>query len=277
MNGKWKTRIAVLLAVALSFLNFASCGGANDTSSAGATSAQATSSKPAVELNISAAASLTDVLEEIKTKYQTAAPEVTLTFTFGSSGALQTQIEEGAPADIFMSAAKKQMTALEEKGLVATETKKELLENKIVMIAPKESKAGITGFADAAADKVAKIALGDPASVPAGQYADEVFKSLNISEAVNKKAVLGSDVRQVLTWVETGEADCGVVYSTDAATSDKVTVVAEAPAGSYTKVVYPVAVLKQSAKADAAAAFIAYLQGDEAGALFTKYGFTLNQ
>ena len=228
-----------------------------------------------VELMIAAAASLTDVTAEIIEAYKTVAPGVTLTFTYGASGALQAQIEEGAPVDIFMSAAQKQMDALDEGALLLDGTRTNLLENKVVLIVPKDSALGITSFEDLTKDTVKIVAIGDPASVPAGQYAQEVLTTLGIKDKVEAKANLGTDVRQVLTWVETGEVDAGIVYATDAATSDKVTVVCEAPADSVKKIIYPVAILKASTNAEAAQAFIDFLKTDECVALFEKYGFTM--
>ena len=247
---------------------------ASSAPSAPASSA-ASSAKAEVNLTIAAAASLTDVSKDIAAQYKKVAPNVTLTFTYGSSGALQTQIEQGAPVDIFMSAAKKQMDALDQKKLIDTSTRKNLLENKVVLITPKDSTLGLKSFNDLATAKVKKIAVGDPKSVPAGQYANQVFTSLKISDKVKPKLNLGTDVRQVLTWVESGNVDCGVVYSTDAKTSTKVVVVCEAPAGSCDKVVYPVAVLKKSKQSAAAGDFIKFLQGPEAATLFQNYGFTV--
>ncbi len=228
-----------------------------------------------VEILVGAAASLQNSMEEIGKLYQAANPNVTVTFTFASSGALQEQIEQGAPMDVFMSAALTQMTALEEEGLILDGTKKELLENKIVLIVPKDSELGITSFEDIL--KAPTIALGDPESVPAGQYAEEVFTSLNMLEDVKKQANYASDVTQVLTWVGTGNADAGVVYATDAMSTDAVTVVAEAPEGSTSRVIYPAAVVKDTKVEEAARAFVDYLADKEASAVFEKYGFSLNQ
>jgi molybdate transport system substrate-binding protein len=233
-----------------------------------------TSSEP-VELTIAAAASLTDVTAEIADAYKQVAPDVQLTFTYASSGNLQTQIEEGAPVDIFMSAAQKQMNALEEEGLLADGTRSDLLENKVVLIMPADSDMALTSFEDLATDMVSSVALGDPESVPAGQYAEEVLTSLDILDTVKEKANYGSDVRQVLTWVESGNVDCGVVYATDAATSENVKVVCEAPEGSVKAIIYPVSVLEQSASKDAAMSFIEFMKTDDAAAIFEKYGFKM--
>lgn len=269
--------------LAASMLSLAGCKAGAPSSSA-ASSAPSPSSTPVssstaanASLTIAAAASLTDVTKEIATQYKKANPNVTLTFTYGSSGALQTQIEQGAPVDIFMSAASKQMDALIKKNLIDTSTRKNLLENKVVLITPKNSTLGIKNFNDLTNSKVKKIAVGDPKSVPAGQYAEQVFSSLKISDKIKSKLNLGTDVRQVLTWVESGNVDCGVVYSTDAKTSTNVAVVCEAPAGSCSKVVYPVAVVKNSKQAAAAKDFLKFLQTSEIATLFKNYGFAVTK
>lgn len=231
--------------------------------------------KENVELLVSAAASLTDVLGEIAEVYKTVDPETTLTFTFGGSGALQAQIEEGAPVDIFMSAAQKQMKALEEGAHILNGTVKTLLLNKVVLIAPKDGDIDIKSFEDLTKDEVEKIAIGDPGNVPVGQYSEEIFNNLNIADKVNSKLVLASDVRTVLTWVESGEVDCGIVYATDAFTSDNVNIITEAPEGSHKEVSYPVAVVKDSKNPDKAQAFLDFLSTDEAIKLFEKYGFSM--
>lgn len=228
-----------------------------------------------VEILISAAASLTDVLNEIKEVYKEIEPNTTLTYSFGSSGALQAQIEEGAPADIFMSAAKKQMDTLAEKDLILDETNKTLLVNKVVLIAPVNSDIEISSFDDLVKDEVKKIAIGDPSNVPVGQYSEEIFTNLNIKDEVNPKAVLGNDVRAVLTWVENEEVDCGIVYATDAYTSDKIKIISEAPEGSHNEVSYPVAVVKASKNDEVAKRFLDFLSTDKAIALFEKYGFAM--
>lgn len=229
-----------------------------------------------IELFVSAAASLTDVLGEISKMYSKEEPNIKLTFTFGSSGSLQTQIEQGAPSDIFISAAQKQMTALSEKGLIIPDTKKDLLINKVVVIVPKGSSTGIKSFKELAAEKVKKVALGEPKGVPVGQYSEEILSYLKIADKVKEKAVYASDVRQVLNWVETGNVDCGVVYATDAAISGKVDVIAEAPEDSHKPVIYPVAVIKSSKKADEAKKFLNFLSKDESKKVFEKYGFKMN-
>jgi molybdate transport system substrate-binding protein len=227
------------------------------------------------ELTISAAISLKDALDEVKQLYETENPTVSIAINYGASGTLQLQIEQGAPVDVFIAAAPKQMDALESKGLLLEGTRKDLLRNEVVLIVPKDSTLRIASFQDLTRANVKQVALGEPATVPAGQYAKEVLTNLGIYDAVNSKAVLGKDVRQVLTYVETGNVDAGIVYSTDALSSSKVKVVAQAPAKSHAPVVYPVAAVKGSKNPSAAKQFAAFLSSPAAASAFQKYGFNL--
>ena len=189
-----------------------------------------------------------------------------------ASGKLQAQIESGLAADVFISAANKQMNALSDKGYMDKSTVKPLLENKLVLIVPK-SGSEIKGFNDFG--KAKHPAIGDPASVPAGQYAKEALTKLGQLDGIQSKVSLGTNVTQVLNWVAEGSADAGLVYATDAALlKDKVTVVAEAPAGSLKKpVIYPIGVLAKAPQAEAAKDFAAFLQTEEAMKIFAAYGF----
>lgn len=262
-----KIIIPLLLVLLITFV-FAACGSTEPV-----LSPSLSRSAESAELTILAAASLTDSLNEVIANYGSMAPNVKITVSYGSSGALQTQIENGAPADIFFSAANKQMDALNDGGLMMSDSVVELLKNEIVLVVPADSALSIGTFEDAATEAVSKIALGDTASVPAGQYAQDAFETLNLWDRVSAKAVFGSDVRQVLSWVSAGEADCGVVYSTDAASENTVKVVASAPANTHKAIVYPVGIVKASTQQTAAAYFIKYLQSSEGLAVFTKYGF----
>ncbi|MDR2610262.1 MAG: molybdate ABC transporter substrate-binding protein [Clostridiales Family XIII bacterium] len=227
-----------------------------------------------VELNVLAAASMTDVLNELGETYKATHKDVKLNFSYGSSGALQTQIEEGAPADIFISAGAKQMDALAEKNLIAADTRKDLLGNDVVLVTPKDSKLGLTSFEDVASDKVKRVAVGGE-NVPVGQYTQQVFEYYKVWDKIKAKASLGEDVRQVLSWVESGDADCGIVYKTDALTTDKVTVAAAAAADTHKPVLYPEAVVAASKNQDAAKEFLEFLSSPEAKAVFEKAGFTV--
>lgn len=282
-----KSKIRVLAAVMLGMsVLLAGCRG---TASAGtetdgefsgsvvsgvAASGSASPAAEPVELTVLAAASLTDVCNEIKTLYEQEHPEVTLLFSYGGSGALQSQIEEGAPADLFISAAAKQMTALDEQGLMDSDTIVTLLENKVVLIVPKDSKLDIASFEDVTKAEITMIGLGEPGSVPVGQYAEEIFTYLGTLEEIKDKANYGTDVRTVLAWVETGAVDCGVVYATDAYTSELVKIVCEAPEGSCRQVLYPAGIVGDSENQEAAQEFLNYLQSEEIMELFGSYGFT---
>ena len=223
---------------------------------------------------VAAAASLKNAYEdELIPMFEEQYPGVTVEGTYDSSGKLQTQIEEGLEADVFMSAATKQMKALDEEGMIASDTIVNLLENKIVLIVPTGSDSKIDSF-----EKIgdaASIALGDPESVPAGQYAKEALTNLNVWDSIQDKVSFGTNVTEVLNQVAAASADAGIVYATDAASkAAQVTVVAEAPEGSLEKkVIYPVAVVKATAHEDAAKAFVDFLQTPEAIAVFESYGF----
>ena len=226
-------------------------------------------------VTVLAAASLTDVMGELEASYEESHPGIDLVFSYAGSGALQAQIEEGAPADIFISAANKQMDALNEEGLMVSDSIVELLLNRVVLIVPSDSTLEIDSFEDVLNDDVGMIGLGEVESVPAGKYAQQVFESLGSWDEVQSRANFGTDVRTVLTWVETGEVDCGVVYATDAFTSDAVTIVAEAPEGSCDRVVYPAGIVEGSEVRSEAEEFLAYLGSEEAGFVFESYGFTM--
>lgn len=228
----------------------------------------------ATTLLISAAASVTDAMEEVATLYPQQQPNTTIQHNFGSAGTLQQQIEQGAPADIFLSAAQKQMDALEEKNLILPETRKNLLENTIVLIVPKDSET-VKSFSDLTSGNLNRIAVGEFESVPAGQYAEEVLTNLGILDRVRDKLVFGNTVRQVLSFVEAGNADAGLVYATDAALSDRVKIVENAPANSHSPIVYPIAVVAASNNPEAAQNYLEFLSGDTAKSVFEKYGFKM--
>jgi len=227
-------------------------------------------------LLVSAAASLKEALEEIKPLYQQSKSNVNIRYNFGASGALQQQIEQGAPADIFISAAKKQVDALEQKGLLVPGTRTNLANNRLVLIVPKNV-VGVTSFYNLTDAKIKKIAVGEPRSVPAGQYGEQVLKKLGIFDKVKSKLVLANNVRQVLAVVESGNADAGLVYATDARVSDKVKVVVAADDKYHSRIVYPVAVIKRSKNVAAAKEFVQFLSSSQVKAVLKKYGFIVPQ
>jgi molybdate transport system substrate-binding protein len=266
-----------VLAILSAFVLLAACG---------VTAAETTTQQ--TELVVFAAASMTEAMTQIAEMYKTVAPDVTLTYNFDSSGTLQTQIEEGAEADIFISAGQKQMNALDVtasadanpdgQDFILQGTRYDLLTNTIVLIVPMGSDKGIESFEDVATDKVSLLALGN-SDVPVGQYAKDVFTYLGLWEQLNSesKITFASNVKEVLAQVESAAVDCGVVYISDAATSTGVTVVATAPEGSHTPANYPAAVLKGTKNEQAARDFLEYLQSDECAKVFTDIGFVVPQ
>jgi molybdate transport system substrate-binding protein len=223
-------------------------------------------------ITVSAAISLKDALDELGHLYEQRHVNAKMTFNYGGSGTLQHQIEQGAPVDIFFSAAEKQMDALESEDLLVAGTRRDLVANKLVLVAPVESSAP-RDFPDLARPEVKIIALGEPGTVPAGMYAHQTLEHLGLLDAIRKKVVYAKDVRAVLTYVETGNADAGFVYQTGARGSAKVRIVAAAPAGTHDPIVYPVAIMKNSKDKPAARAFLEFLESSDARAVFEKYGF----
>lgn len=293
MMSKMMKRACGLLAAGALLLGMAGCDGQKPAASEPAASDAAgttTASMPAettaasetmpakaspaetVEINVSAAASLTDAAATLAEAFAKQHPEIKLVYNFGSSGKLQQQIEEGAPADLFLSAGQKQMNALAEKDLIDSGSRVDLLKNEVVLIVPADSALALGAFEDVVKDDVKMIAVGE-ASVPVGQYTEDVFTHLGIWDQVQAKANFGQDVRNVLAWVEEGQADCGVVYATDAAITDKVKVVAAAPEGSHKPVVYPAAVIQSAEHPQEAQVFLDFLKTPEAAAIFEQYGF----
>ncbi|MCL2828135.1 MAG: molybdate ABC transporter substrate-binding protein [Oscillospiraceae bacterium] len=250
-----KALVSVLLICLL--LSLAACGGG-----AGADSGE--------ELLIAAAASLEHVLErEIIPLFQARYEDIRIRGTYDSSGKLQTQIELGLSADLFFSAAMRQMEQLDEQGLVMEGTIVPLLENRLVLVAPTGAKTDVTGFADIL--NAQHIAIGDPESVPVGQYAQMVFEYLGIWEAVRQRASFGANVTEVLHWVAEGSADAGVVYATDARLTEQVTIIAQADL--EIPVFYPVAILTATQNEDAARRFWTFLQTPEVLEIFAIHGF----
>ncbi len=224
-------------------------------------------------ITVSAAASLQEVLEAIAPTFTTAHPNISVSYNFGSSGALQQQIEQGAPADVFISAATKQMDALSEKGLLLPDSRQTLVTNRLVLIAPVASQLEITDLAQLKTADIKHFAIGEFRSVPAGQYAEEALKKLGLFDALKPKFVFGNSVRSVLSAVESGNAELGMVYATDAALSERVRVCAIAPESTHSPIVYPVAVVRNTPHAEAAQAFIQFLTAAPAQKVFEDFGF----
>lgn len=230
----------------------------------------------ATELYVFAAASMTESMNQLAAQYAKVAPDVKIVYNFDSSGTLKTQIEQGAECDMFISAGQKQMNAINDK-FVKEGTRFNIVANKVVLIVPKgQNKNGISDFKDVVTDKVKLVALGN-SDVPVGQYSEEIYKNLGLWDQLNasKKITFASNVKEVLSQVAEAAADCGIVYSTDAATNKKVEVVASAPKDSHKPIVYPAAIMKASKHADAAAAFVKFLRGEAGTKVFKSIGFAI--
>ncbi|WP_312094894.1 molybdate ABC transporter substrate-binding protein [Niallia sp.] len=229
-----------------------------------------------ISLTVSAAASMQDSLGTIKEKFEEEHPDIVITFNFGSSGALQQQISQGAPVDLFFSAAKDKLDLLVADGFIKDSDHMDLVKNNLVLITNKQSNTTINSFADLEKLDKEKIAIGIPESVPAGNYAKETLQSLHIWEEVEKNIVRAKDVRQVLSYVETNNVAAGIVYGTDAKTSDSVEVVAIADESSHTPIVYPIGIIKDSKNYEAAKTFYDYLQTPTSLKVFKEDGFIVN-
>ncbi len=225
------------------------------------------------ELLVAAAASMQPALQEITPLYEKSGTNRQIKYNFGSSGALQQQIEQGAPIDIFISAASKQMDKLEQQNLLVTKTRKNLLTNILVLVSPTTSKLKITNFSQLLKPEIQRIAIGEPRSVPVGQYAVEVLKNLNILDRVKSKLVLGNNVRSVLAAVETGDAEAGIVYVSDAKNSNKVMVSAIADPKLHAPIIYPIAIINSTKALESAKQYIEFLETKPAQLVFEKYGF----
>lgn len=224
---------------------------------------------------VSAAVSLKNAFEEIGALYASLAGKPRPAFNFGASGDLVAQIRGGAPVDIFAAAAARDMDSLEASGALLPGTRVDFAVNEIALVVPSVSSAGISSFADLAKPGLARIAIVNPKTGPAGRYAEEVFANAGIADAVRPKLVLAENVRQVLDYAARAEVDAGVVYATDATLRPReVKIAAVAPAGSHRPVIYPIAVLKATTQAEAARAFLAAARSETGQAILARYGFT---
>ena len=288
-----KRLVSLLLALSLA-LALTACGSKADGAADAAAGSQPRGSAPAeesagdpVELIVFAAASMTETMTQIAEMYKSVAPEVTITYNFDSSGKLLTQIKEGADCDLFISAAPTQMNAMDgsligdtEKNpdgldLIVTDSRVNLLENKVTLAVPEGNPKGIGSF-----DQLAELLKGGDvmlaignSDVPVGQYTLKVFNYYSIDEtAVADKLTYGNNVKEVTSQVSEAAADCGIIYATDAFSAG-LTIVDYATAEMCGQVIYPAAVLKGD-KEDAARAFLAYLQTDAAMTVFESVGFS---
>ncbi|MGW8956916.1 molybdate ABC transporter substrate-binding protein [Paenibacillus sp. NPDC055715] len=261
---------------------FSGCGTEQQSTMNGGNNAQTLAANQAtpktvetVELTVSAAASLTDALNEIQTSYESTNKGVRLNFNFGGSGALQKQIEQGAPSDLFLSASPKNMKALVDQQLIDGNKQKTWLTNELVAVIPADGTMKIGSITDLTKEEVKKVAIGIPESVPAGSYAQEALTNVKLWDALQAKLVQSKDVRQVLQYVETGNADAGFVYKTDALTSQNSKIAFEVDPKTYSPVEYPIGIVKASKHSREAEDFYAYLQTQKSLDIMAKYGFSI--
>lgn len=259
----------LLLFVSIIFLlMMVGCGNSNAKSNSNANSAK---TKEPIELTISAAASLQDVLEDLTNKFNEEYPQIKIKYNFGASGSLAKQITQGAPVDMFLSASVENYKELEDKNLISKGAN--LVSNKLVLITSSNSDLPIKNFSDLKKQEIEKISIGTPTVVPAGTYAKQALEYDQVWDDVEKKIVYAKDVRQVLTYVESGNVQAGIVYKTDALISDKVKIVATADTQSHDKIIYPVGIIENTNYPAETALFFNYLQSDAAKKLWIKYGF----
>lgn len=226
------------------------------------------------ELTVSVAASVYDAMNDIKSVYEQKT-DMTIRLNVGSSGALRKQIEQGAPVDLFISASERHMEQLIQRGLINEENVLPILTNTLVLITPTSMDLGVKEFDDLTDDEVGRIAVAFPESVPAGRYAQETLMQLGLWEKLRDKFVFAKDVRQVLSYVESGNVEAGIVYKSDAERSSKVRIAVEANPLWHAPIVYPTGVVASSDHIQEAEDFMDYLQTAETEAIFMQYGFAL--
>jgi len=264
---KRRRLLVYLLAGFLACWATVTCGNAPQFSEASNTPTQT------VTIAVSAAASLQDALEKIASQFRETHPEIGVDYNFGSSGALQQQIEQGAPVDIFFSAAAKQMDALAEKGLLLPNTRRDVVANRLVAIAPLDSSLQIAELAELKNLPLNRFAVGEFRSVPAGQYTERALEKLDLLAPLQSKFVFGNNVRGVLAAVESGNVDLGMVYASDAALSDRVKVLATVPEALHPPIRYPIAILKSSTHPEAAQQLVDFFQEAPAQQIFADFRF----
>lgn len=274
--------LAALTAALVLLLALSACGEVRQEE---AVSSSGPETAEEVTLQVFAAASMTETLDAIIARYTEEHPEVTIVPTYDSSGTLKTQIQEGAECDLFISAAQKQMNQLDaartaeqgnEEGLdfVLSDTRVDLLENKVVLAVPDDNPADIRSFEDLATDKLTLLCIGNE-DVPVGAYSEEILNALEILEPLKAagRITYGSNAKEVTTQVKEGTVDAGIIYATDAYSAE-LTVVDDSGSEYCSPVIYPAAVMKGTANEDAAKAFLEFLQSDAAMKIFREVGFT---
>lgn len=258
----WPTRSGFLAAVAgfslAAALTLPACGKAGGE---------------AREILVAAAISLKDAFQEIGQLYESRTG-TRVFFNFGASGVLQKQIESGAPVDVFASAGERQMDAVAARGFLVPKTRRDFVRNALVLVLPKKMPLRIRSFQDLGSPAVSRVALGNPKTVPAGQYARQTLEKLKLWARLQEKLIVTENVRQVLDYVLRGEVEAGIVYASDVqVAADRVTVGARAPEGSHDPIRYPIAVIQETNQPEAARQFLHLVLSAEGQAILGKYGF----
>ncbi len=226
------------------------------------------------ELTLSVAISMKEVVPELGRRFAETHAGVVIRYNFGASGALEKQIEAGAPVDLFVSAGENEMDQLERKGLIVAPSRRDFARNVLAVVVPADAPVDLDRPADLLAPRVRRVAIGDPRTVPVGEYARESLQSRGLWERLQPRLVFAQNVRQVLDWVARGEVDAGWVYATDVAVGGRrVREAFRPPADTYRPVVYPVAVVAASRHRDLAQAFLGLLVGAEGRAALARRGF----
>jgi molybdate transport system substrate-binding protein len=225
------------------------------------------------EILVAAASSMTPALTDIAAEFKKTNKDIQVTFTFGSSGKLAQQIKGGAPVDVFISASSSDMDTLEKENKIELDSRTNITKNMLVVIRPKNETHPLSGE-NPFTSKAGHFAIGNPEIVPAGVYAKEALIKLGEWKALKSKFVFGKDVRQVLTFVETGNTEMGIVFMSDAKSSNKVEVILEIDPALHSPAVYPGAIIAATEQPDAAHAFLDYLKTSEVQEILTNHGFT---
>jgi molybdate transport system substrate-binding protein len=224
------------------------------------------------EITVAAAISIKDAFNDIGRIYESRTG-TKVVFNFGASGILQKQIEGGAPVDVFASAGEKQMNELESKGLIIQETRHDFARNALVLVVPSDSRLNVRSFNDLDNPNLKRLAIGNPKTVPAGQYTQQLITNMKIWEKLQSKLILAEDVRQVLDYVARGEVDAGVIYASDVPIAQgRVAVVARVSEGLHDPILYPIAVIKDSRESRSARGFVDLVLNPEGQTVLKKYG-----
>jgi molybdate transport system substrate-binding protein len=233
-------------------------------------------SEPA-QITVSAAASLTEAFTDMEKEFETENPDIDVVYNFGASGTLRTQIEGGAPIDVFASAAQDQMDMLASKGFIYNDTREDFVENSLVMIVPKGNALELTGMQDLTKTEVEKISIGNPETVPAGKYAKEALTNAGLWDSVSGKMLMAENVKQALVYVERGEAEAGFVFSTDASSAENSSIEVITSVPVTTPITYPIAVLSSTQHQEDSQLFIHFVTGEKGKSILEQYGFSIPQ